>query len=47
MDWLLITIIIILAIIVIALVGVVLVLRLLAKGLNRELDYLDFLDYEE
>jgi len=47
MDWLLITIIAILAVIVIALVGVIIVLRLLAKALSRDLDYLEFLDYEE
>ena len=44
MDWLLILIIATLAVIVIVLVAVVLVLRLLVKGLNREIDYLEFLD---
>jgi|LauGreDrversion4_2_1035121.scaffolds.fasta_scaffold99106_2 hypothetical protein len=44
MDWLLILIIATLAVIVIVLVAVVLVLRLLVKGLNKELDYLEFLD---
>jgi hypothetical protein len=44
MDWLTFLIIVALAVIVIALVAVVLVLRLLVKGLNKELDYLEFLD---
>jgi hypothetical protein len=46
MDWLLILIIATLAVVAIVLVAVVLVLRLLVKGLNRELDYLEFLDDE-
>jgi hypothetical protein len=44
MDWLLIVIVAILAIIVIALVSVVWVLRVIAKAINRDLDYLEFLD---
>ncbi len=44
MDWLTFLIIVALVVIVIALVAVVLVLRLLVKGLNKELDYLEFLD---